>query len=160
MSWQTSYTETRLRLGAGPSLRPGSTLCVVSLWLSLSLSVPGRHLKKRGRLPSPSALSSHSRVATKRRVGFRSPAFHTRVATGRAERDAPTPIFFLVVFLLLLLLLFLSSTQQSPIPIPHPPPLTSPNTPPPPHSNRPAPPIPPGTPAQIPLPPPPPPLRK
>ena len=57
MSWQTSYTETGLRLGAGPPVRPGSTLGVVSVWLSLSLSVPGRHLKKGGRLPSPPLLA-------------------------------------------------------------------------------------------------------
>ena len=108
MSWQTSYTETGLRLGTGPPVRPGSTLGVVSVLLSLSLSVPGRHLKKKGGggggvaspipppPPPPPALGSHSRVATKRRVGFRSPASHTRVATGRAERDAPTPFFFKV----------------------------------------------------------------
>ena len=57
MSWQTSYTETGLRLGAGPPVRPGSTLGVVSVLLSRSLSVPGRHLKKGGRLPSPLLLA-------------------------------------------------------------------------------------------------------
>ena len=83
-------------------VRPGSTLGVVSVRLSRSLFVPGRHLKKGGSPPFPPALGSHTRVATKRRVGFRSPASHTRVATARAERDAPTPMcdffFFVVVF--------------------------------------------------------------
>ena len=48
-----SYTETGLRLGARLPVRPGSTPGVVSVWLSESLSVPGRHLKKGGRLPPP-----------------------------------------------------------------------------------------------------------
>ena len=39
--------------GAGLPVRPGSTLGVVSVWLSLSLSVPGRHLKKGGSPPPP-----------------------------------------------------------------------------------------------------------
>ena len=83
-------------------VRPGSTLGVVSVRLSRSLFVPGRQLKKGGSHPFPPALGSHTRVATKRRVGFRSPASHTRVATARAERDAPTPIyvvFFFCIFL-------------------------------------------------------------
>ena len=75
-------------------VRPGSTLGVVSVRLSRSLFVPGRQLKKGGSPPFPPALGSHTRVATKRRVGFRSPASHTRVATARAERDAPTPMLF------------------------------------------------------------------
>ena len=99
MSWQTSYTETGLRLGAGPPVRPAFRHLVLSILLSLSFSVPGRHLKRGGSPPFLPALGSHSRVATKRRVGFRSPASHTRVATGRAERDAPTPIFCLFVCL-------------------------------------------------------------
>ena len=74
-------------------VRPGSTLGVVSVRLSRSLFVPGRQLKKGGSPPFPPALGSHTRVATKRRVGFRSPASHTRVATARAERDAPTPMY-------------------------------------------------------------------
>ena len=83
-------------------VRPGSTLGVVSVRLSRSLFVPGRQLKKGGSPPFPPALGSHTRVATKRRVGFRSPASHTRVATARAERDAPTPmcIFFFYFFFL------------------------------------------------------------
>ena len=36
--------------------------------------VPGRHLKNGGSPPFPPALGSHSRVATKRRVGFISPS--------------------------------------------------------------------------------------
>ena len=60
-------------------VRPGSTLGVVSVRLSRSLFVPGRQLKKGGSPPFPPALGSHTRVATKRRVGFRSPASHTRV---------------------------------------------------------------------------------
>ena len=79
-------------------VRPGSTLGVVSVRLSRSLFVPGRQLKKGGSPPFPPALGSHTRVATKRRVGFRSPASHTRVATARAERDAPTPMFFFFFF--------------------------------------------------------------
>ena len=75
-------------------VRPGSTLGVVSVRLSRSLFVPGRQLKRGGSPPFPPALGSHTRVATKRRVGFRSPASHTRVATARAERDAPTPMCF------------------------------------------------------------------
>ena len=73
-------------------VRPVSTLGVVSVRLSRSLFVPGRHLKKGGSPSFPPALGSHTRVATKRRVGFRSPASHTWVATARAERDAPTPM--------------------------------------------------------------------
>ena len=38
-------------------VRPGSTLGVVSVRLSRSLFVPGRHLKKGGRLPSPPLLA-------------------------------------------------------------------------------------------------------
>ena len=79
-------------------VRPGSTLGVVSVRLSRSLFVPGRQLKKGGSPPFPPALGSHTRVATKRRVGFRSPASHTRVATARAERDAPTPMCFFFFF--------------------------------------------------------------
>ena len=38
-------------------VRPGSTLGVVSVRLSRSLFVPGRHLEKGGRLPSPPLLA-------------------------------------------------------------------------------------------------------
>ena len=111
------YGDGGLLLGAGPPVRPGSTLGVVSVWLSRSLFVPGRHLKKGGSPPSPPppalgshtrvatksragfrSPASHTRVATKTRVGFHSPASHTRVATGRAERDAPTLKFFFFFF--------------------------------------------------------------
>ena len=91
-------------------VRPGSTLGVVSVRLSRSLFVPGRHLKKGGSPPSPPppppALGSHTRVATKRRVGFRSPASHTRVATARAERDAPTPMCFFFIIIIFLFYFF------------------------------------------------------
>ena len=72
------------------------TWCCVCLSFSLLVRW-GSSSEKGGSPPSPPppppALGSHSRVATKRRVGFHSPASHIRVATGRAERDAPTPIF-------------------------------------------------------------------
>ena len=87
-------------------VRPGSTLGVVSVRLSRSLFVPGRQLKKGGSPPFPPALGSHTRVATKRRVGFRSPASHTRVATARAERDAPTPMCFFFLFVCIFFCIF------------------------------------------------------
>ena len=86
----TSYTETW-----PPS---GLVRHFLSVRLSRSLFVPGRQLKKGGSPPFPPALGSHTRVATKRRVGFRSPASHTRVAAARAERDAPTPMCFFFFF--------------------------------------------------------------
>ena len=76
------------------------TWCCVCLAVSF-LVRSGSSPEKEGSPPfppPPPALGSHTRVATKRRVGFRFPASHTRVATGRAEGDAPTPIFCLFVF--------------------------------------------------------------
>ena len=83
------------------------TWCCVCLAVSF-LVHSGSSSEKGGSPPSPPpppALGSHTRVATKRRVGSRSPVSHTRVATGRAERDVPTPIFcfnYIYIFCLFL----------------------------------------------------------
>ena len=63
------------------------TWCCVCLAVSF-LVRSGSSSEKGGSPPFPPAPGSHTRVATKRRVGFRSPASHTRVATGRAERGS------------------------------------------------------------------------
>ena len=88
--------------GAPPWIRAAcqawfDTWCCVCLAVSF-LVRSGSSAKKGGSPPFPPALGSHTRVATKRRVGSRSPGSHTRVATRRAERDAPSQFLFFVLF--------------------------------------------------------------
>ena len=62
---ETSYTEMGLLLGAGPPVRPGLTLWCCVCWAVSFLLHSG----------SSSEKGSHTRVATKRRVGFPLPSF-------------------------------------------------------------------------------------
>ena len=110
----------------GSSLEPGRPsglvrhFGVVSVGLSLSFCVPGRHLKKGGRLPPPlPTLGSHTGVTTKRRVGFPLLSFPLQGGhwdSGERRLHGPTLFFCLfvlfcfVLFCFLFLFLFLINT--------------------------------------------------